>query len=83
MLDYSCPANEPDPEKDRVRAIADYNESTFGERHPYSGPLFRRMACYLLGFLVLEFLPLPHYLRDFVLPLLLIALIAFEHWRYS
>jgi hypothetical protein len=81
-LDYSCPASEDKPE-DRQQAVGDYNESTDGERHPFAGPLFRRLACYVLAFGVLEFLPLPRYCRDFVLPVLLVALAIVEYRRYS
>ena len=81
-LDYSCPATEDKPE-DRQKAVGDYNESTYGERHPFAGPFFRKLSCYVLAFLILEILPFPWYLRDFVLPVLLLLLAAFEYWRYS
>jgi hypothetical protein len=45
QLDYSSLADEGErggqPEDARRKAVADYDESTFGERHPFAYPLLR------------------------------------------
>jgi hypothetical protein len=85
QLDYSSPAQEQargaEQEAKRRQALDDYNESTFGEPHPYLGPLKRIAILFLVIAPIMWFLP-----RRLARPFGLLAVVAFiiwERWRYE
>ena len=84
-LDYSSPAEEQAREAEhearRRQALDDYNESTFGEPHPYLGPLKRFTIFALLMAPIIWFLP--NWLARPVSWLAGVAFVIWERWRYE
>jgi hypothetical protein len=65
-INYSTPDVEHDIERlerERCRKIEDYNEATFGDRHPWLADLWRWLLTAGLGVIIL--LALPRSVSDF------------------
>jgi hypothetical protein len=81
-LDYALPDTQLDPaeqrEKERREALENYNESTFGERHP-SFVLFRAIAAMVVMFFVA--LLLPRQIGELIAFVLITGYVAWERWR--
>ncbi|HSZ55748.1 MAG TPA: hypothetical protein VK797_08815 [Tepidisphaeraceae bacterium] len=80
VLDYSSEAEEQKAEEqreaERRKAVGDYNESTFGERHPFGSPFLRLGVFAVIISLMIFLLPKP-----IGRPLALITTIAFVIWQ--
>jgi hypothetical protein len=80
ILDYSSPALEHDCEQKqedaRREGIESYNESTFGQRRPFTSMFLELAILVVLGGLMLCFLP-----RGIARALSGLTIVAFLVWR--
>ena len=77
-LEYSSPAMETRPEIERRRAVEDYNQATYGERHPFRAPFVRRAV--LIALLAIPFFLLPRRMARDVCAIMCIIFPLFELW---
>jgi hypothetical protein len=85
MLDYSSTAEEQRREeqeqRERQEALNTYNESTFGEPHPFAGPLLR----WFVGALIITaaVLWLPRLPGRILALLVALVFVIRERWLYD